>query len=183
MGSIAIKRVYDLPEADDGFRVLVDRLWPRGLTKAAAALNLWAKELAPSPALRKEFNHRPERFAEFARHYRAELAKNPAVAGFRSWRGQTRVTLLYGAHDRQNNHAVVLADFLRKSAKAKKAKTAKKPCREKAGSRKEGEKESAASERGAQAVAIDHPDIAGIDRQRQPLAHHQRPGRLVDRHS
>jgi uncharacterized protein YeaO (DUF488 family) len=140
MGTIAIKRVYDPPQADDGFRVLVDRLWPRGLTKAAAALNLWAKELAPSPALRKAFNHRPERFAEFARHYRAELAKNPAVAGFRSWRGHSRVTLLYGAHDRQNNHAVVLADFLRKNAKAK--KPAKKPAAKKPVARKKAKKKA-----------------------------------------
>ena len=122
------------------FRVLVDRLWPRGLTKAAAALNLWAKELAPSPALRKAFNHRPEGFAEFARHYRAELAKNPAVAGFRSWRGHSRVTLLYGAHDRQNNHAVVLADFLRKNAKAK--KPAKKPAAKKPVARKKAKKKA-----------------------------------------
>jgi uncharacterized protein YeaO (DUF488 family) len=129
MGAIAVKRVYDMPEADDGFRVLVDRLWPRGMTKEAAALNLWAKELAPSAELRKEFNHRPERFAEFTRHYLRELAGNPAVAAFRPWLRHARVTLLYGAHDRQNNHAVVLAEFLRKGAAEK--KTAKKPVKRK----------------------------------------------------
>ena len=69
MSAIAVKRVYDPLSPDDGFRVLVDRLWPRGLTKKAAALDLWAKDLAPSPDLRKAFNHRPERFAEFRRHY------------------------------------------------------------------------------------------------------------------
>lgn len=147
MYSIAIKRVYDPPEADDGFRVLVDRLWPRGLTKEAAALNLWAKELAPSPALRKKFNHRPERFAEFARLYRAELAKNPAVAGFRSWRGHARVTLLYGARDRENNHAVVLADFLRKNAKAKKSKPAKKAAARRPAKKKKARPQSEARRR------------------------------------
>jgi uncharacterized protein YeaO (DUF488 family) len=121
MGIIAIKRVYDPPEADDGFRVLVDRLWPRGMTKQAAALDLWAKELAPSPDLRKEFNHQPERFADFTRHYLRELAKNPAMAATHSWLRHPRVTLLYGAHDRENNHARVLAEFLRKGAKEKKA--------------------------------------------------------------
>ena len=83
MTSIATKRVYDPPSPDDGFRVLVDRLWPRGVTKQAAALDLWAKDVAPSPDLRKEFNHRPERFAEFTRHYLSELSKNPAVTAFR----------------------------------------------------------------------------------------------------
>lgn len=149
MGTIAIKRVYDPPAAGDGYRVLVDRLWPRGLTKAAADLDLWAKDLAPSPDLRREFNHQPERFAEFRHHYLGELSKNPAVAAFRAELKRPTVTLLYGAHDRANNHAVVLADFLRKGAKpapgkkparktpsakkaiAKKA-TAKKPARKKA---------------------------------------------------
>jgi uncharacterized protein YeaO (DUF488 family) len=125
MSIIAIKRVYDPPEADDGFRVLVDRLWPRGMTKQAAALDLWARELAPSPDLRKEFNHQPERFADFTRHYLRELAKNPAMAATQSWLQHPRVMLLYGAHDRENNHARVLAEFLRKGAKEKKA--AKKP--------------------------------------------------------
>ena len=112
MTSIATKRVYDPPSPDDGFRVLVDRLWPRGVTKQAAALDLWAKDLAPSPDLRKAFNHRPERFAEFTRHYLRELSKNPAVTVFRAELKRPKVTLLYGAHDRMNNHALVLADFL-----------------------------------------------------------------------
>lgn len=117
MGTIAIKRVYDPPAPDDGYRVLVDRLWPRGMTKEAAALDLWAKDLAPSPDLRKEFNHQPERFAEFTHHYLGELAKNPAVAAFRAELKRPKVTLLYGAHDRANNHALVLAGFLRKRVK------------------------------------------------------------------
>ena len=126
MTSIATKRVYDPPSPDDGFRVLVDRLWPRGVTKQAAALDLWAKDVAPSPGLRKEFNHRPERFAEFTRHYLSELSKNPAVTAFRAELKRPKVTLLYGAHDRANNHALVLADFLRKSGSGKDL-PAKKP--------------------------------------------------------
>jgi uncharacterized protein YeaO (DUF488 family) len=127
MGSIAIKRVYDPPSPDDGFRVLVDRLWPRGMTKAATALDLWAKDLAPSPDLRREFNHQPERFTEFRHHYLGELAKNPAVTAFRTELMRPKVTLLYGAHDRANNHALVLADFLRGGAKpAAQGKSAKK---------------------------------------------------------
>lgn len=127
MAAIAVKRVYDPPAADDGYRVLVDRLWPRGMTKAAAALDLWAKELAPSPDLRKEFNHQPERFAEFRHHYLGELSNNPAVVAFRAELKRPKVTLLYGAHDRANNHALVLADFLRKGTKSG---PAKKPARQ-----------------------------------------------------
>ena len=112
MGILAIKRVYDPPSPEDGYRVLVDRLWPRGMTKDAARLDLWAKDLAPSPDLRKEFNHQPERFAEFTRHYLGELSRNPVVAAFRAELKRPKVTLLYGAHDRANNHAVVLKDFL-----------------------------------------------------------------------
>jgi len=123
MGTIAIKRVYDPPAADDGYRVLVDRLWPRGMTKETAALDLWAKDLAPSPDLRKEFNHQPERFAQFTHHYLGELSRNPAVAAFRVELKRPKVTLLYGAHDRANNHALVLADFLRQDGKTKSGKT------------------------------------------------------------
>ena len=137
MGTNVIKRVYDPPMADDGFRVLVDRLWPRGLTKAAAALDLWAKDLAPSSDLRKEFNHQPDRFAEFTHHYLGELSSNPAVAAFGVELKRPKVTLLYGAHDRRNNHAVVLAEFLRRKVKSKgspqgkpaKRKAASKPAR------------------------------------------------------
>jgi uncharacterized protein YeaO (DUF488 family) len=135
MGAIAIKRVYEPPSPDDGFRVLVDRLWPRGLTRHAAALDLWAKDLAPSPDLRKAFNHRPERFAEFCRHYLDELSRNSAVTAFRAELGRPKLTLLYGARDRVNNHALVLADFLRKNATSKKSaartKSVKKPAKKK----------------------------------------------------
>src|SRR6185503_18895824 len=146
MGILAIKRVYDPPSAGDGYRVLVDRLWPRGMTKDAAKLDLWAKDLAPSPDLRKEFNHQPERFAEFTHHYLSELARNPAVASFRAELKRPKVTLLYGAHDRANNHALVLKDFLEgntsKSAAAKsrtkaaKKSPAKKPAKKSAPAKK-----------------------------------------------
>lgn len=115
--TIAIKRVYDPPKASDGFRVLVDRLWPRGLTKEKAALDLWAKDVAPSPALHKEFNHKPEKFAAFKKHYRFELSKNSAMAAFRRELKRPKVTLLFAAHDPTINHAAVLADYLKQSAK------------------------------------------------------------------
>lgn len=141
MATIAIKRVYDPPAASDGYRVLVDRLWPRGLTKAAAALDLWAKDLAPSPDLRKEFNHQPERFAEFRHHYLGELSKNPAVTAFRAELKRPKVTLLYGAHDRANNHAVVLAGFLRKG---RMTAPPKKPARKQVSRQKPAAKKPAA---------------------------------------
>jgi uncharacterized protein YeaO (DUF488 family) len=119
MARLAVKRVYDAPDSGDGFRVLVDRLWPRGLTKKKAALDLWAKELAPSPELRVEFNHQPEKFAEFTRRYRLELGHNPAVASFQRILKRPKVTLLYGARDAKVNHARVLAAYL--SAKRKKS--------------------------------------------------------------
>lgn len=118
MGIIAVKRIYDPPSDKDGLRVLVDRLWPRGLTKQKAALDLWAKELAPSSALRQEFNHQPERFADFTFHYLCELAANPAVPSIRAELKRPKVTLLFGAHDWAHNHALVLADFLRGRARA-----------------------------------------------------------------
>jgi len=121
---IAIKRVYDPPKPSDGFRVLVDRLWPRGLTKQKAALDLWAKEVAPSAELRREFNHRPENFAKFKQLYRFELATNPALAAFRRGLKRPKVTLLFGARDPKINHAVVLADYLRQRAKRPKKKKA-----------------------------------------------------------
>lgn len=112
MPRITIKRVYDPPSSEDGVRILVDRLWPRGLRKDAAALDAWAKELAPSPPLRQWFDHRPERFAEFKRRYRDELKGNPLVLDQLRQIGKAKATLLYAAKDPAINHAVVLADFL-----------------------------------------------------------------------
>ena len=111
MRSVAIKRAYEPPSPKDGTRILVDRLWPRGLSKAKAALDGWNKDVAPSSALRKWFDHRPERFKEFARRYLAELAHNPAVGELRALKG--KVTLIYGARDPAVNHAVVLAKLLK----------------------------------------------------------------------
>ena len=111
---IETKRVYDPPSDKDGMRILVDRLWPRGLRKEAAALDLWAKDVAPTPELRKWFDHRPDRFADFKHRYRDELKSNPAVPDLLHQIGKKKVTLLYGAKDPQINHAVVLAEFLHK---------------------------------------------------------------------
>ncbi|HEX4157654.1 MAG TPA: DUF488 domain-containing protein [Rhizomicrobium sp.] len=110
---IQVKRVYEPPEEDDGARVLVDRLWPRGLKKECAALTLWLKEIAPSEELRKWFGHDPERWTEFVHRYRAELAHNaPALARMRELAKEGRVTLLYAAHDGEHNNAVALAAYL-----------------------------------------------------------------------
>ena len=112
-GRFAIKRVYDDPADDDGCRVLVDRLWPRGVTKERAQLELWLKEVAPSPPLRKEFAHMQERFADFRAAYEAELEANPAVQILQQLAAEHgKVTLLFGARDPETNHARVLLEFL-----------------------------------------------------------------------
>jgi uncharacterized protein YeaO (DUF488 family) len=114
---VRIKRVYDPAEPDDGYRVLIDRLWPRGVTKERAALDLWLKEAAPSPELRTEWHAHPERWDEFAAGYRAELATNPAVDTLAGLAAEhPRVTLLYGSHDPVRNHAVILLEAVRASA-------------------------------------------------------------------
>lgn len=110
---IETKRIYDAPAHDDGYRVLIDRLWPRGISKERAALDLWLKEIAPSPELRTWFGHRPDRFAEFARRYRAELTENTAVKELRELAtSHNKLTLLYAAKDPAINHAVVLREFV-----------------------------------------------------------------------
>lgn len=122
---IQIKRVYEPADKDDGARVLVDRLWPRGLSKERAALTLWLKEIAPSVELRKWFGHDPERWKEFVDRYRAELAHNEAaVAQLRVLAGKERVTLLYAAHDTEHNDAVALAAYLHGHLKAGHARQA-----------------------------------------------------------
>jgi uncharacterized protein YeaO (DUF488 family) len=111
--SLAVKRVYEPAAAGDGHRVLVDRLWPRGLSKDKAALDEWARELGPSTALRQWFGHRPQRWQEFRRRYAAELDAAPE-----RWRpllaraARRRVTLLYGARDPVHNQAVALKGYL-----------------------------------------------------------------------
>jgi uncharacterized protein YeaO (DUF488 family) len=111
--SFAIKRIYEEPVDDDGCRVLVDRLWPRGVSKDRARLGLWLKEVAPSPPLRQEFAHMQERFEDFRAQYEDELAGNPAVDQLRELAAQHgKVTLLYAATDPDVNHARVLLEFL-----------------------------------------------------------------------
>lgn len=109
---IRIKRVYDEPETQDGARILVDRLWPRGISKDKATFTEWMKELAPTTALRQWFDHRPERWAEFQARYREELRENPLVDSLRQRARTQTVTLLYGSRNREFNHARVLADCL-----------------------------------------------------------------------
>lgn len=112
-GAIALKRAYDPPEAADGVRILVDRLWPRGLAKNKAALDHWLKDVAPSTALRRWFGHDPARWAEFRRRYRAELAARPeAMAELRRLAAGRRATLVYAARDTAHNEAVVLRELL-----------------------------------------------------------------------
>jgi uncharacterized protein YeaO (DUF488 family) len=109
---VVSKRIYEPASADDGFRVLVDRLWPRGVSHERAALNLWLKEVAPSPELRVWFDHRGDRFAEFTVRYLAELKTNPAFAQLQSLVAEhPKTTLLYGAKS-PLNEAAVLVDSL-----------------------------------------------------------------------
>jgi len=112
-GPIRLKRIYDASAEDDGARVLVERLWPRGFTKERAAVDLWLKEVAPSPELRQWFAHEPARWAEFRRRYRAELKRNEA--GLQQLRAQLRqgtVTFVYAAHDPEYNSARLLKEYL-----------------------------------------------------------------------
>jgi uncharacterized protein YeaO (DUF488 family) len=104
-------RVYDRRDGD-GFRVLVDRLWPRGVAKGDGRVDEWLPEVAPSTELRRWFGHDPERFAGFAARYRAELEENEAVARLRDLGRREGVTLVYAARDTVHNHARVLADYL-----------------------------------------------------------------------
>lgn len=114
--AFTIKRIYDAPSPSDGKRVLVDRIWPRGVSKARAALDDWMKDIAPSPELRTWFNHLPERMDEFARRYVHELetdpAKQRAAAALGEMAKEGDVTLLYAAHDRTINQANVLCAWL-----------------------------------------------------------------------
>lgn len=110
---VTIKRVYDESSHADGYRVLVDRLWPRGVSKEKAALDEWLKEVAPSDELRKWFGHKPERFEEFRKRYLHELKTDPALARLKEIiKEHKTVTLLYGAHDPQLNQAAVLKEYL-----------------------------------------------------------------------
>ena len=114
---VQVRRVYDPPEDDDGQRVLVDRLWPRGMSKQRAELADWCKQIAPSTELRKWYDHDPERYEEFARRYRTELdepERAAALARLRELAGQGRLTLLTAAKRSDISEATVLADLLEK---------------------------------------------------------------------
>jgi len=109
------KRAYDTPAVSDGYRVLIDRLWPRGVPKTDAEIDEWARELAPTTELRRWFGHDPERFDEFQRRYEAELgAHEDKLRELRRRARKGRLTLVYGARDEAHNDAVVLCDVLRR---------------------------------------------------------------------
>lgn len=114
--NVVLKRIYEPASKEDGKRILVDRIWPRGISKDKAQLDLWMKEIAPSTELRKEFNHKPERFEEFKEHYIKELQqteeKEMALNQLLEMAKEEKVTLLYGAKDEVHNQAVVLKEVL-----------------------------------------------------------------------
>jgi len=110
--NIKIKRVYEKPDEKDGFRILVDRLWPRGLTKEKAGVDLWLKDIAPSTELRKWFNHDPDKWKEFKKRYLKELKENKeSVDILKSHLKKKAVTLLYAAKDSDHNEALVLSNL------------------------------------------------------------------------
>ena len=114
---IRLKRVYEPPAKADGIRLLVERLWPRGLTKEAAAIDQWMKEVSPSPALRQWYAHDPAKWPEFQRRYRAELAADKdAVAALRAIVAKGAVTFVYAAKDEEKNSATVLKSYLEKKS-------------------------------------------------------------------
>lgn len=111
---VQVKRIYDRAAPDDGYRVLIDHVWPRGVSRERARLDEWARELAPSDELRRWFGHVPERFADFRTRYRAELsAQGERVDALRSRAAHGPLTILYAAKDREHNNAVVLAELIR----------------------------------------------------------------------
>ncbi|MDD5655549.1 MAG: DUF488 domain-containing protein [Candidatus Omnitrophica bacterium] len=111
---IKIKRIYESPSKDDGFRVLIDRLWPRGVSKEKAKIDLWLKDIAPSDALRKWFGHREERWREFKKKYLKELEdKEQIIKQLRTIKKKGAITLLFAAKDTERNNAVVLKDMLK----------------------------------------------------------------------
>ena len=115
--AIELKRVYEPADKSDGARILVDRLWPRGVSKEEAALDAWLKDLSPSTGLREWFGHDPAKWAEFRKRYFAELeggGETEALAELRGWVGKGRVTLLFAAHDEAHNNAVALREYLQR---------------------------------------------------------------------
>lgn len=111
---IRIKRIYDEAAKDDGYRLLVDRVWPRGMTKEHAHVDEWNKEIGPSTALRKWFGHEPDKFPEFSKRYTKELQRmGTAMDNIRALARKRRVTLVYSAKDEEHNQAVVLKEVIR----------------------------------------------------------------------
>lgn len=123
MKELRIKRIYEAIEEQDGYRVLTDRLWPRGIAKAKAAIDLWEKTMAPSTELREWFGHIPERFPEFTERYLQELEDNSDATKFvelcQKQLEKNNVTLLYGAKDEVHNQAVVLQNFINQHLRTK----------------------------------------------------------------
>lgn len=112
-GGVKVKRIYELRKKTDGTRILVDRLWPRGLSKQRAAIDEWMKDVAPSDALRKWFGHDPAKWSEFRRRYRAELKRKPEqLKRLRALARRGSVTLVYSSHDEKHNNAVALRSVL-----------------------------------------------------------------------
>lgn len=115
--AIELKRIYEPADKGDGARILVDRLWPRGVSKEEAALDAWLKDLSPSTALREWFGHDPDKWAEFRTRYFTELegeAETEALSELRDWMRKGRVTLLFAAHDEAHNNAVALREYLQR---------------------------------------------------------------------
>lgn len=112
--NIKIKRVYDEYSPNDGARILIDRLWPRGVKKEDAHIDEWMKDIAVSDSLRKWFNHDPEKWREFKKKFSAELSKNKNLCEELVNKGRTNITLIYSAKDEEHNNAVVLKDYLEK---------------------------------------------------------------------
>lgn len=112
--SVAVKRIYEPVDKQDGYRILVDRLWPRGIKKEAAEIDSWLKEVAPSTALRTWFHSGEGSFAAFKKKYLAELKENPALDELKSLlKEHKKITLLYAAKDEKQNHALILAELLK----------------------------------------------------------------------
>ncbi|MGH7627980.1 MAG: DUF488 domain-containing protein [Gemmatimonadales bacterium] len=115
---LRVKRAYEAPAPEDGRRILVDRLWPRGLSRERAAIDEWVKEVAPSSQLRQWFGHDPAKWSEFRKRYRQELRqRKDLVHALASQAARGRVTLVYGARDEQHNDAVALAEVIRERLK------------------------------------------------------------------
>lgn len=112
---IKIKRIYDVPSTEDGLRILVDRLWPRGITKERAAIDYWYKEITPSNDLRKWFGHKEDRFKEFSKLYKEELkSKEEVLIQIKLFSTKKPITLVYAAKDPKINHAIILREVLKK---------------------------------------------------------------------